>query len=184
MTSARDIHQTTQALTVHQPWAWAVCHAGRNLENRDWRPPPYIAHRSIAIHASRRWTRHEKIEASALACRLHPEIEVPLGGEGYALGAVVAMVRVVGFVDLDRRPERGAYSFETKTSKGLVCVGGNLNPDQIEAALSSPWFEGPCAWLLGDVRVLQTPVEARGYQRLWRLPGSVALAVASQVNIG
>lgn len=178
-----SVQRTITALTIHQPWAWATCKAGRNIENRDWRPPPYIAYQSIAIHAGRKWTRNEKIEASALACELHPEYEVPLGEEGYVFGAVVAMARVVGFVDLDLREERGPYSFDMETSKGHVCVGGRVSQREVEAAVSSAWFRGPCAWLLSDIRILSQPIEVRGYQKLWRLPGPAALNVASQVDV-
>ncbi len=172
------------ALTVHQPWAWAICNAGRRLENRDWRPPPYIAGQIIALHAGKRWGRSEKIEASALACQLHPEHEVPLGAEGYRFGAVVAVARVVGFVDRDVKPDRGPYTFDTSTSKGHVCVGGRFTQEQVESVVQNEWFKGPCAWMLSDVQVLADPVEVRGYQKLWRLPGPEALKVATQVNLG
>ena len=183
MTSDVENLPALSALTIHQPWAWAICNAGRRLDNRDWRPPPYIAHQTIALHAGKRWGRNEKIEASALACQLHPKIEVPLGGEGYHFGAVIAVARVVGFIDRDLRPERGPYSFDLKTSLGYVCVGGNLTHEQVEMAVTNEWFKGPCAWLFSEVRVLPVPVEVRGYQKLWRLPGPAALNVATQVNI-
>ena len=25
-----------KALTIKQPWAWAIIHAGKDIENRDW----------------------------------------------------------------------------------------------------------------------------------------------------
>lgn len=42
-----------KALTVQQPWAWAIIHGGKDVENRTqlWR------HRGpLAIHAGRRWS--------------------------------------------------------------------------------------------------------------------------------
>ena len=37
-----------RALTVKQPWAWAIIHAGKNVENRTW----HMDYRGrIAIHA-------------------------------------------------------------------------------------------------------------------------------------
>ena len=171
------------ALTLHQPWAWATCYTDCRMDNRDWRPPPYIAHQLIAIHAGKRWGRNEKIEASALACQLHPGHTVPLGSEGYVFGAVVAVARVVGFVDLDIRFERGPYGFHAQTSRGQVCVGGRLSAEDVESVVTSRWFKGPCAWLFDDIRPLENPVEVRGYQKLWRLPGPQALQVATQVNL-
>ena len=26
-----------KALSIRQPWAWAILHAGKDIENRDWR---------------------------------------------------------------------------------------------------------------------------------------------------
>jgi hypothetical protein len=44
-----------KALTVRQPWAWAITHAGKNIENRDWRTHyrgPLIIHAAAAMHAA------------------------------------------------------------------------------------------------------------------------------------
>lgn len=40
-----------KALTLHQPWAWAIAHADKRIENRSWRPPASIVGKRIAIHA-------------------------------------------------------------------------------------------------------------------------------------
>ena len=40
-----------RALTLKQPWAWAVAHAGKRVENRTWRPPAALIGQRIAIHA-------------------------------------------------------------------------------------------------------------------------------------
>ena len=183
MESVPETMPALSAMTLRQPWAWAVAHADCSLINQSWRPPPYIANQVIAIHASKRWTRTEQLEASALACQLHPEVQVPLGSEDYALGHIVALARVIGFVDCDVHPERGPYTFDTKTSKGYVCVGGRFSTSQIESVVQDQWFRGPCAWLLDDVRTVATPVEARGYQKLWRVPGPQVLALATQVSV-
>lgn len=49
------------ALSVRQPWAWALIHAGKNIENRIWRRPnPAMTQRGVvAIHASSGMTRAE-----------------------------------------------------------------------------------------------------------------------------
>lgn len=43
-------------LSVRQPWAWAIMHAGKDIENRDW--PTKIRGR-VAIHASKGCTVEE-----------------------------------------------------------------------------------------------------------------------------
>jgi hypothetical protein len=55
------------ALSVRQPWAWALFYAGKDLENRDWRPTnPGLKQRGwIAIHASKGMTKAYYEEAAA-----------------------------------------------------------------------------------------------------------------------
>lgn len=42
-----------KALTLHRPWAWAIVAAGKDIENRTWKPPASIISRRIAIHAGK-----------------------------------------------------------------------------------------------------------------------------------
>lgn len=43
-----------KALTLWQPWAAAIAHGTKRVENRGWRPPASIIGQRIAIHASAR----------------------------------------------------------------------------------------------------------------------------------
>ncbi len=40
----------TPALSIRQPWAWAICNAGKTIENRAWRSCKYRG--PVWIHAS------------------------------------------------------------------------------------------------------------------------------------
>lgn len=53
------------ALSVRQPWAWAIINAGKDIENRAWRSPnPGLSFRGrVAIHAASGMTRDEYAEA-------------------------------------------------------------------------------------------------------------------------
>lgn len=53
------------ALSVRQPWAWAIIHAGKDIENRSWQAVNYGLKRRgrIAIHASKGLGK-EEYEAS------------------------------------------------------------------------------------------------------------------------
>ena len=53
------------ALSVRQPWAWAIIYAGKDIENRDWRAPnPGLKFRGrVAIHASSGMGRDEYEDA-------------------------------------------------------------------------------------------------------------------------
>lgn len=53
------------ALSVRQPWAWAIIHAGKDIENRSW-SPRFAATRTmlafrgpVCVHASKGMTRQE-----------------------------------------------------------------------------------------------------------------------------
>ncbi|MDD1499761.1 hypothetical protein PVA19_15165 [Agrobacterium sp. CNPSo 3708] len=54
------------ALSVRQPWAWAIIHAGKPVENRSWRKGnPGLKFRGLCcIHASQGMTRGEYEEAA------------------------------------------------------------------------------------------------------------------------
>ncbi len=41
------------ALTLHQPWAWAIAHADKDVENRTWQPIRGVVGTPIAIHAGK-----------------------------------------------------------------------------------------------------------------------------------
>lgn len=50
-----------KAISIRQPWAWAIIHAGKDIENRDWatkfRGP-------VCIHAAKGMTKDEYIHAN------------------------------------------------------------------------------------------------------------------------
>lgn len=49
------------ALSVRQPWAWAIIHAGKDIENRSWQAVNHglLIRGRIAIHAAKGMTREE-----------------------------------------------------------------------------------------------------------------------------
>lgn len=51
-----------KALSIRQPWAWAILHTGKSVENRDW----YTEYRGrVLLHASKGCTRAEYGDACA-----------------------------------------------------------------------------------------------------------------------
>ena len=62
------------ALSVRQPWAWAIIHAGKDVENRSWQAVNHGLRRRgrIAIHAAKGLTRDEYDDAREIgraSCR-------------------------------------------------------------------------------------------------------------------
>ena len=49
-----------KALSVRQPWAWAIIHSTKNIENRVWST---IYRGDILIHAGKKSTKKEYFEA-------------------------------------------------------------------------------------------------------------------------
>lgn len=81
-----------KALTVKAPWAWAIIHAGKNVENRTW---PTKFRGTIAVHASggclaKYWAWARDLMAAI-------GIDVP-GLDRLALGKVIGYVDVVDCV--------------------------------------------------------------------------------------
>jgi hypothetical protein len=76
------------ALSVRQPWAWAIVHAGKDIENRSWRRPnPALNYRGdFAVHAAKGMTRDEYEDAADFMADLG--ITVPPAAELQRAGIV------------------------------------------------------------------------------------------------
>lgn len=99
----------TPTLSIRQPWAWAICNAGKTIENRDW---PGCKYRGLVfIHASLWGGRGERLsvaaqgEASAMLARASAAKSPVLAGlltlnvlYGHR-GGIVGRARIVGVVD-------------------------------------------------------------------------------------
>jgi hypothetical protein len=87
------------ALSVRQPWAWAIVHAGKDVENRSWSrvPKSWRERRGpVAIHAARGMTRREYEDARRFMERLG--VEVPPAHE-LRRGGIIGSVKVVAVVN-------------------------------------------------------------------------------------
>jgi hypothetical protein len=48
-----------KCLSIRQPWAWAICHLDKDVENRDW----YTTHRGpVLIHAAKRLDEDQVVD--------------------------------------------------------------------------------------------------------------------------
>lgn len=81
-----------RALTLWQPWAWAVAAGKKTVENRPWAPPKSAIGETIAIHAGKVYD-----EDGEAFLRKHGVAIVP--GMGIH-GAILGTVRIDGFVEL------------------------------------------------------------------------------------
>lgn len=96
-----------KALTVRQPWAWAIMLAGKDVENRDWFT--HVRER-IAIHAAAGMTRREYDEGVAFIREL-TNVPVP-PFTALSRGMVLGTVDLIACVNHSRSPWfRGQYGF-------------------------------------------------------------------------
>ena len=142
------------AITLHQPWAWAVTHAGKRIENRTWRPPPSVVGQRIAIHAG---MRLDRIGAEILSDVALSPIRV---GSGVGLSSLGSGDGTETTWAVPAFPPQGAI-VATATLADVVTES------------DSPWFRGPYGWVLADVVALAEPVPCKGRQRLWTVPEDI-----------
>lgn len=152
-----------KALTLWQPWAWAVGHGLCLVINRDsspnWRQ--LRPGEDLAIHAGQHEPAREDLWTVRDAARkLGRDAEVPSLrshelGPDFGRGRIVAVVRLEGVVE---------------------------SRDELPEELR-PWFVGRYGWRVGNVRQLNlgSAPKCRGEQGLWELPGEVEKLVERQL---
>lgn len=115
------------ALSIRQPWAWLILHAGKDIENRDW-PTKYRG--PLLIHAGKGMTRDEYENGVLTLEEIRPNLALPPFEELQRGGIVGSAVLVdcvresdspwffgeFGFVlrdatPLSFRPYKGALGF-------------------------------------------------------------------------
>ena len=143
-----------KALTLWRPWAAAIVHGTKRVENPGWTPPRSMLGQDIALHAGRTVDNDaiDEIVASGVSRDMLPG---PTG--------IVAVVRLVGFVDV----------------RGPRLMFAGLSSEAAQAAADSDWFDYWVGWVLDRVRPLSEPVPCRGAQGLWDLPPDVEAAVTA-----
>jgi hypothetical protein len=85
-----------KALSIHQPWAWAILHAGKTVENRGW-PTRYRG--PLLIHASKTRSSYDR-EALVDWAKVYG-VALPRWEELVA-GALVGVVELVDCVPASR----------------------------------------------------------------------------------
>jgi hypothetical protein len=128
-----------KALSIRQPWAWAILNAGKDIENRDWGdryPSLHEAHRMVEnaitadgglflIHASAGMTRGEYEDCLSTIHAISLQTHFPNG------------LMLPAFADLARG--------------GIV---GQAQIYDVVTEHSSPWFFGRIGLVLRNVKPL------------------------------
>lgn len=164
-----------RALTLWPEWAWAICHLGKDVENRPYPPPDDMRGRLMAIHAGKMFggksTRWNPNTVEAVG-RVMDMAEVANHGSYIDWGEKTVEFRWRGkewrLFDADKVP-RGAVVAVARVS---------------DLSWWSPWLaKDQEHWFLSSIKVLERPVPCRGQQRLWRLPPEVEIDVRRQYEL-
>lgn len=147
-----------RGLTLKQPWAWAVAHLGKDVENRTWQ----THYRGlIAIHAGMT-TEYGVIMPFPAAIRAHINAQRDDSPDLKVRGAIVA-VALLHDCHLD------AKCTDLRTGRVGFC---------------SPWAQRDSwHWRL-KVTAVTEPVPCRGALGLWNLPDDVDELVRARLPRG
>jgi hypothetical protein len=78
-----------KALTVRQPWAWAIIYANKDIENRGW---DILYRGDILIHAAKGCTKKEYLQAQEFCQSIGVSIpELNLLSRGQIIGVVTVV---------------------------------------------------------------------------------------------
>lgn len=149
-----------KALSLSQPWCWAVLHAGKHVENRSWQPPIAMIDQQIAIHAAKSWDDKAVYMSAATL--------TPLTPVGYLLGH-----------GIDTFPSRRA-SYDESALVGLATIDRIVTTADTLAEDQKRWFFGPFGWVLKNVLALPRPIACAGKQGLWNVPEDVLGQIREQ----
>ena len=121
------------ALSIRQPWAWAIVYGGKAVENRDWRSR-YTGR--LLIHASKTFDLdgYEWIEDAVEAGDLDLGRPLPRPSD-FLRGGLIGSVSMVACVE---SPSDDSFD--------VVCAAHDVVWDrQVE-----PWWRGPYGFVLVD----------------------------------
>jgi hypothetical protein len=163
------------ALTLRQPWLWAVLHAGKRVENRGSRLPEG----PLWFHAGRRSgfdedaVSHPLVRAAWTAVG-HRLAELGPDTDLMPFGVIAALVTVTG-----------AHRASTCAGPASDGYQDHVIPgDGAEtAATCDPWAaSGQVHNWFTITAVLGEPAACRGMPGLWPVPADVLAACAGQVG--
>ena len=160
-----------KALTLIQPWAFAIEHLGKPVENRTWPPPRTLIGQRFCIHAGK---SIDDDALGGLVADLADDFSkgkaVPSLPPGpLPRGAITCSVVLRGWVRGSEYLYRGGPE--------VLEVAGDVAPERAREMVRSRWWVGPIGWVLDEVHGLTEPVPCRGALGLWTVPDDVAARV-------
>lgn len=99
-------------ISIRQPWAWAILHAGKDVENRNWRFSRELIGKQVLLHSSR------QVDADAVGMLRHAGFDVP---EDLLCGGIVGVMEFSGITrtSSSRWAEAGAWHWEIRCASPI-----------------------------------------------------------------
>lgn len=145
-----------KALSIRQPWAWAILHAGKRIENRDWKGCSYRG--PLLIHAAKGCGKAEFDDA----------IESII-----TIGAPRGLVRTVAEMSVALRGvHHGEGTWVPRDEMQFGGIVGVCDVVDVVRESTDPWFFGPLGLVLANVRPLPF-VPLNGALGLFEVPDAV-----------
>lgn len=172
-----------RAITIRQPWAWAIMHAGKRIENRsrkDGRVPPMCLHRGeLWIHAACHntgvyWDRAVSwMRTRGLVSHNVQPYEPLYGTDRAPWGAIVGRVDVVEYISPGLCARMSREQEDAILARQLI--------DRGISGVDLRWWDGNSYGLVFvNAQRLVDPIPyRRGQQQLWTIPGHIAEVLQS-----
>ena len=155
------------ALTLRHPWAFAITHLGKDVENRIWRPPEHLLGQRIAIHGG-------VIPKGQGLVECETDVE-------YILDEIITMDYQGCSKDrrdwLWRQGFAHGLTLDAWITPGIVAT---VRLTGVVRESESPWFAGPVGWVFDELRVLSEPIPHRGAQGLWPVSAEAVAQIEAQ----
>lgn len=115
------------AISIRQPWAWAIIHAGKDIENRDWSTKfrgPVCIHAAKAVPPVKYLMDCSHVAAITKRVKMPPKL-----GHDFPRGGIIGTAEIVDCVEASDSPWFfGRYGFVLRSVKpiGFIPVKGAL----------------------------------------------------------
>ncbi|EFQ84750.1 hypothetical protein HMPREF0063_10091 [Aeromicrobium marinum DSM 15272] len=172
-----------RVLTVRQPWAWAIIHGGKDVENRVRTLGPYRG--PVAIHAGRGWSEHAcqgwamrtAVQSSELGypaddSQTWAADSIERDDKRFVFGAVIGVVDLIGVhdsqdcYDADLRRLAELAREDHPAFQAIPDAGGGGLIGRVRRC--SPWaMDEHHHLMLENPRPIE-PIPATGRLGLWR----------------
>ena len=171
----------TVALSVRQPWGWAIVATYKPVENRSWKPPATAIGKTIAIHASTS-TSDLTEEISTYLANIHPLIHADLWGPVdkdnaigiFQFGGLIGTAQIAGYEFFNPNDPIESRRRIDDAAKSLGCH--LIVP-------ASRWANADMyCWLLRNAVQFRETIPCAGKLNLWSLSPALQARIAIELR--